>query len=71
MSQPEQKIVSFPISLGTVRLMFTKVDNVWTCNIADDFMHDLESALDGKIPQERVKWVELPVIKVDHGSDLS
>lgn len=71
MSQPEQKIVSFPISLGTVRLMFTKVDNVWTCNLADEFMHDLESALDGKIPQERVKWVDMPNFGADSGTDLS
>lgn len=58
--QHNQKIVSFPISIGTVRLMFTKVDDEWQCHLDDDFMQDLETALNGKMPQERVKWVDVP-----------
>ena len=58
--QPEQKIVAFPISLGTVRLMFTKVDGEWCCHLADDFMQDLEDAIEGKMPRERVRWVDVP-----------
>lgn len=58
--QHNQKIVSFPIKLGTVRLMFTQVDGEWQCHLTDEFMRDLEAALEGKIPQERVKWVDVP-----------
>lgn len=65
-----QKIVSFPISLGTVKLMFTKVDGEWQCHLTDDFMRDLETALEGKVPQERVRWVDLPDFGETNGSNL-
>ena len=58
----EQKIVSFPIELGEVRLMFTKVDDVWQCNIANEFMIDLQKALRGEVPAEHVQWVDIPDI---------
>lgn len=64
--QPEQKIVAFPISLGTVRLMFTKVDGEWQCHLPDDFMRDLEDAIEGRIPRERVKWVDIPNFGADN-----
>ena len=71
MAKPDQKIVSFPISLGTVRLMFTRVDGEWQCHLTDEFMSDLETALNGKVPQERVRWVDVPMLGSDDGSSLS
>jgi len=69
-NQNPQKIVSFPISLGTVKLMFTKVGREWQCHLTDEFMLDLESALDGKVPEERVRWVDIPDIGAGNGSDF-
>lgn len=57
---PNQKIVAFPITIGEVRLMFTKDGDDWVCKLQDEFMKDLETALSGKMPQERVKWVDVP-----------
>lgn len=65
-----QKVVSFPISIGTVRLMFTKVDDDWVCKLQDDFMRDLEDAINGKMPQERVRWVDVPNFGDIDGSNL-
>ena len=71
MTEPERKIVSFPIEIGEVRLMFTKVDGVWTCRLADEFMQDLQDAVEGKMPTERVKWVDVPDLGLDNGTNLS
>jgi hypothetical protein len=67
----DKKIVSFPITIGEVRLMFTKVGDDWVCKLADEFMQDLEDAVSGKMPKERVKWVELPDVGLSNGPDLS
>ena len=57
---PDQKVLTFQIPLGSVKLMFTKVDDYWQCNIAENFMIDLQKALRGEVPTEHVEWVDLP-----------
>ena len=60
----ERKVVTFPVVIegnnGEVRLMFTKVDGVWFCKLEDEFMDDLQAAVAGKMPTERVRWVDIP-----------
>lgn len=70
MTEPLKKIVSFPIQIGEVRLQFTKVKDAWICKLDNEFMQDLETALSGKMPNERVKWVDIPDIGVIDGTSF-
>jgi len=74
MSQPETKILTFPIKLGKVKLSFTKINNEWVCYLNDEFMADLENALDNKIPDRlnpnKVRWVDIPDLGPDSGTNL-
>ena len=63
---PDQKILTFQIPLGSVKLMFTKADGVWQCHIADEFMIDLQKALNGIVPTEHVQWVDIPNLGNDN-----
>jgi hypothetical protein len=67
----EQKIISFKTTVGEVRLMFTLVDDEWCCHLEPDFMSDLEAVLSGRVPQERVKWVDVPNLGIGNGTNLS
>jgi hypothetical protein len=61
MTEPERKVIAFPISIGTVRLTFTKDDDGdWACHLPDDFIRDLEDAVAGRVPKERVRWIDIP-----------
>lgn len=68
MIQPERKIVAFAFNGAEARLAFTKVNDVWVCQLSDDLMLDLQTFLSGEFPKERVKWVELPNLGEDHES---
>jgi len=71
MAQDHHKIIAFKTDIGEIRLMFTLVDDEWCCHLDPEFMTDLEAVLSGRVPQERVKWVDVPNLGMDNGTSFS
>jgi hypothetical protein len=57
-----QATVSFDTKIATIKLAFTKIEGGWQCNLTDEFMTDLLQVIQGKVPVEQVKWVDVPNI---------
>jgi hypothetical protein len=57
--------INFDTKIATVALAFNKVDGVWQCNLTDEFMTDLLQVVQGKVPVEQVKWVDIPNVGLD------
>jgi hypothetical protein len=65
-----QKVISLKTQIGRADLLFNLVDDKWVCNLEAEFMDDLQTFLSGELPRERVRWVDLPTLGIDDGTDL-
>jgi hypothetical protein len=55
----KQKVIVVPFDGGYAKLLFVQVGNEWKCTMTEEYMHLLQSYMNGEEPREWVTTVDL------------